>query len=185
MDQLRTAVALAVVLVSGSAAAQSGTLGKEKVDNFYKARASNYAAEDEKCIANTDCNAILITASVPFAFSSLDFKGGTVSLGAKLQLGGAAALVIGKATRAENGKLTVSPIFTFGLSILGGAATTPTTGSVGGSFGLGAFFALGPLGVIGGYDFVQGSGFIGLSAKVDSFVVADGLTAILSLKRAP
>lgn len=183
VDRLPSTLALALLLGGTSAIAQGGSFRKEKVDAFYAGREANYAADDEKCIAETECNAVVLTGSMPFTFSSMDFKGGAVTLGAKLQLGAAVALVIGKGTRSGTGVLTVNPIFTIGLSLLGGA--TSSANAVGGSFGAGGFVALGPLGIIGGYDFVQQSAFIGLSAKIDSFVVTDALSMILSLKRVP
>lgn len=150
------------------------------MDAFYSGREVPYAAS-EKCVADDDCTAWVLTGSVPFNFSTLDFTKNGVSIGAKVQLGAAVALIGGKGHRNSNGSLTLTPIFSVGASILGGVSAP--SGTVGGSFGLAAFVGLGPIAIMGGYDFVQSAGFLGLSARVDSFVVSDFLTMFLSLKK--
>ncbi|NMO13913.1 hypothetical protein HPC49_08405 [Pyxidicoccus fallax] len=117
-------------------------------------------------------NILLLTATLPVGFTELRVKDGEAILGNKLEIGGGAALMIGKGIYNGDGNLTLSPMVMLGAALNAGVGSGESD-EVKGRFGISGFLGLGPIAFSIGRDFISGTTYYGLSARIDAFVLGD------------
>jgi len=108
--------------------------------------------------------------TIPIPFSSIEYVNGQYDVSPTISLGYGYTWFFGDFIFNENDKITVDPIFFFGLI---GDASLQNNFSLNKITGLttDAFIGLGPLSLFMGYDFVNHSASIGLGARLDLYVI--------------
>lgn len=165
--------ALCVIGFSGMAQAQ--VVG---VDAFERLLAEKKTGQPVLLSADKEIgrkyNVVLLTATLPVGFTELRLKDGAATLGAKLEAGAGAAVMVGKGIYNGPGQLTLFPMVMLGASLNTGVSSNTSIGSsesgVAGRLGVSGFVGLGPVAISIGRDFLTNSTFFGLSARIDAFV---------------
>lgn len=108
--------------------------------------------------------------TIPIPFSSIEYVNGQYQVSPTISLGYGYTWFFGDFIFNEDDKITVDPIFFFGVI---GDASLQNNFSLNKITGLTAdlFIGLGPLSLFGGYDFINHSASIGLGARLDLYTI--------------
>lgn len=162
--------------LSMPALADTIAIPERKVERFASAPRLNVAGSAHApCVADKPCYAFVLTPSVPVTFSRLDFDpDGTKRVGADIAIGGGATFLLARGTYRSStdpsGDRTYTiedavPYLVFGVAGQAGmteALSGDVIYSITGSGFVGTrFFAL-----MGGYDFINDTPFVGLAVNV-------------------
>ncbi len=115
-------------------------------------------------------SALLGSPTIPIPVSSVEYINGQYSVSPTISLGYGYTWFFGDFIFNENDKITVDPIFFFGIIGDAGLENNLSFRKITGFTG-DLFIGLGPLSLFGGYDFINHSASIGLGARLDLYTI--------------
>jgi hypothetical protein len=113
---------------------------------------------------------LLGSPTIPISFSSIEYIDGKYQVSSLISIGYGYTWFFGDFIFNENDKITVDPTFCFGLASHAALKSDFSLKQLGGLFA-GAFIGTEAFSLYGGYDFVAGSGIIGIGGRIDIYTV--------------